>query len=300
MTTDGHYVAFVGAVPGTASNLYMWDTQMSAIIYTNTSKGVLAVALSPDGQKIFFGATNGLYQIDRIGNTSTLLATNLVAARPGLHLSADGRFLAYAAISGTSNQIYAYDFQIGTNILVSRHFASGTNAFGNSDSPDISADGRYIAYRSFAEDIVTGDTNHLTDVFLYDQQTGLNTFVNVGVFGPADNQSRSPLFSSDGQILIFESTASDLIDNSFGFTPNLFVFSPYPPPVFAASITVDVQGAHLKWPVEVGKSYQVEFKDALSDPWQGLSGSVNLVGRKAAFDDLTLGVAQRFYRIVSF
>jgi hypothetical protein len=52
--------------------------------------------------------------------------------------------------------------------------------------------------------------------------------------------------------------------------------------------------------LEVGKSYQVEFKNELSDPWQNLSGSVSLVGRKAVFDDLTLGITQRFYRIVSF
>jgi len=190
--------------------------------------------------------------------------------------------------------------QIGTNMLVSRNFGSGGNGFGNSDSPDISADGRYVAYRSFAEDIVPGDTNRLADVFLYDQQAGANGFLTVGVLGPADIQSRSPIFSSDGQILIFESAASDLSDKTFSFTPNLFVFSPYPPPLFAATITLDVQGAHLKWPAEVGKSYRVEFKDALSDPWQNLSGSVSLDGRKAVFDDLTLGPTQRLYRIVAF
>jgi Tol biopolymer transport system component len=203
MTTDGHYVGFVGSLsPGAASNLFMWDSQISARVYTNTNNAVLALALSSDGQTLFLGTATGLYAIDRIANTSTLLATNPLASRFGLHLSANGRFLAYAAASGTNNQIYAYDFQIGTNLLVSKNFGSGTNGFGNSDTPDISADGRYIAYRSFAEDIVPGDTNRLTDLFLYDQQTGASSSVNVGTLGAADHQSRSPLFSSDGQFLI--------------------------------------------------------------------------------------------------
>lgn len=72
------------------------------------------------------------------------------------------------------------------------------------DSPDISADGRFVAYRSDAADLVPGDTNNLFDIFLYDRSTGTTTLLTASRFGSRAANSRffSPVFSGDGQSLV--------------------------------------------------------------------------------------------------
>jgi hypothetical protein len=52
-----------------------------------------------------------------------------------------------------------YDFETGTNFLISRSSTSGSPGNGNSDGPEIRINGRYVAYRSEANDLVPGDDN---------------------------------------------------------------------------------------------------------------------------------------------
>jgi len=78
MTADGHYIAFVGAV-GSSSNLFVWDTQTSARIYTNTTSGITAVALSPNGRRLIYGTSTGLYVADPVAQSSS---SSLTANHP--------------------------------------------------------------------------------------------------------------------------------------------------------------------------------------------------------------------------
>jgi hypothetical protein len=189
---------------------------------------------------------------------------------------------------------------------VSYGFSSSTGANGNSDSPDISADGRFVAYRSAASDIVPGDGNGVPDLFLYDRQTGVTTLLSADRFGKgsADNRSRPPVFSGNGQVLLFESSAADLVDRSFNFSPNLFAFTPYSSSSiipFPITISADRLGPWLTWPAVPGRSYHAQFKDTLTDAlWQDLNDNISVVGGTAYLEDLTAGPAQRFYRIVAF
>ena len=85
-------------------------------------------------------------------------------------------------------------------MLLSRSFISGGAANGASDSPDIKADGRFVAFRSSSADIVPDDVNGVPDVFLYDQLTSATTLLSASRFGnvSADNRSRTAFFSGDG------------------------------------------------------------------------------------------------------
>jgi Tol biopolymer transport system component len=312
MTSDGRYVAFVGLLSGTVTtNLYVWDSQASARIYTNTASGIAAVALSPDGRRVLYWNPSGLYAADLVARTNGLISVspaNRVAIRPGLRFSADGRFLTYAASANaaTTNQVYLFDFQIGATLLISESAASGGPANGSSDSPDISADGRFVAYRSAATDIAPGDTNGVPDIFVFDQQTGVTTLLSASRLGSrsADNRSRAPVFSGNGQTLVFESWASDLAGQTFNFNGDIFAANLYTTSsnvLFSAAIVPGAQSPWLAWPALPGKAYRVQFKNSLTDPqWQDVNGNVTVVGGTGYLKDLAPAATQRFYRITAF
>ena len=112
-------------------------------------------------------------------------------------ISADGRYVAFASIatnlvSGDANgaaDIFVHDRVTGAT---ERESVSGTSAEGDSssDSPAISADGRFVAFQSRASNLVTGDSNGTWDVFVRDRQSSTMTRVDVDSSGvQADGSS---------------------------------------------------------------------------------------------------------------
>src|SRR5262245_58822625 len=88
------------------------------------------------------------------------------------------------AASGAAGGAPAVGEAVGTIDLISR---TPSGAAGNeaSDSPAMSPDGRYVAFRSAASDLVPGDANGVADVFLSDRTTGVVRLVSA----PADGGS---------------------------------------------------------------------------------------------------------------
>ncbi len=86
-----------------------------------------------------------------------------------------------------------------------------------SDSPFISPDGRFIAYRSFASNNVATDLNEVPDLMLYDRSNSLTMLVTASDAGnrTANNRSAPVAFSADGKTLVFSSWASDLLPQDF-------------------------------------------------------------------------------------
>jgi Tol biopolymer transport system component len=91
--------------------------------------------------------------------------------------------------------------------------SSGNQANADSDwPPDISADGRFVAFASYATNLVVGDTNGVRDVFVHDRQTGETSRVSVDSAGSeANGSSGAPAISADGRYVAFHSAASDLV-----------------------------------------------------------------------------------------
>ncbi|MFN0243348.1 MAG: MopE-related protein [Planctomycetota bacterium] len=89
--------------------------------------------------------------------------------------------------------------------------SDGVQVSADSSEPSISSDGRVIAFASAADDLVDGDTNGASDVFVHDRSTGRTTRVSVGIEGEeARGDSRAPSISTDGRYVAFESRAPNL------------------------------------------------------------------------------------------
>jgi hypothetical protein len=230
----------------------------------------------------------------------------------GLRFSADSRFLVHTArvsLGNQTNQVYLYDCLGGTNLLISGSYGSGAPANGHSDSPNISPDGRFVAYRSAATNIVPGDTNGVPDIFLFDRQTGVTTLLSVSRFGnfAADDRSLCPVFSGDGQTLLFQTWASGLADADFNHGADVVAYSLYsssPIPLFYAAIypgTTPGQSPWITWQAVPGRSYRVQFKNSLDESgWQELGGGVTIIGNQGYCRDLAPAPVHRFYRIVGY
>jgi hypothetical protein len=311
MTSDGRFIAFG------AAGISLWDSQLLAVVYTHATPAVSAIAISPDGTRIAGLAGSLVYIVDRAAQTNWLL----VASGPSgsishgnLQFSGDGRFLVYTTrtplVLGDTNSttdVYLYDFQTGSNSLVSQSYQWPGAANGPSDSPTISSDGRYMAYRSFATDIVPNDNNGTPDVFLYDRQTATTTLLSSSANGDfsGNSGSYSPVFSADGQTLVFQSWASDLLPQDFNQSGDVFavrLYSSNAPPVLKCDILFDPTTGLppiLDWPATFGTAYQVQFKDDLSDAfWQTMDGNVTLIGDRGYAADFNPNPSHRFYRVV--
>jgi Tol biopolymer transport system component len=86
------------------------------------------------------------------------------------------------------------------------------SADGRSTSQKISADGRYVVFQSDATNLVPGDNNSDTDIFLRDRQLGTTTLISAHVdgTGSANGYSTTPVISADGQTVAFTSRAINL------------------------------------------------------------------------------------------
>ncbi|MFO0982905.1 MAG: calcium-binding protein [Planctomycetota bacterium] len=135
-------------------------------------------------------------------------------------ISADGRFVAFASVAdnlvpGDTNGVedfFVCDRQTGATIRVSVD-SQGVQADRDSYyRPAISADGRYVAFMSAADNLVPGDTNHREDIFVHDCLTGETTRASVDSQGnEANDLSFFPAISADGRYVAFASAASNLV-----------------------------------------------------------------------------------------
>jgi len=145
-------------------------------------------------------------------------------------ISADGRFVAFVSyannlVSGDTNNvtdIFVHDRQTGLTRPVS---VSSDSVLGNNYSfrPSISADGRFVAFQSSATNLVSVDTNGISNVFIHDRQTGQTELISKSIDGaPTNGDSYMPSVSADGRLVAFESYASNLVSEDTSYW-NIFV-----------------------------------------------------------------------------
>ncbi|MEN6591928.1 MAG: chitobiase/beta-hexosaminidase C-terminal domain-containing protein [Methanobacterium sp.] len=134
--------------------------------------------------------------------------------------SADGRYVAfesYASNIGTGSSgrgiqdIYVYDRQTNVTEWIT-HTPSGKAANGNSYSPSISGNGRYVAFASQATNLGPGGSgNGIKDIYVYDRTAKVMRWITHDANGkPASNHSYFPVISADGTTLAFQSTSKNL------------------------------------------------------------------------------------------
>jgi Tol biopolymer transport system component len=146
-------------------------------------------------------------------------------------ISGNGRFVAFASaadnlVPGDLNvalDVFLYDrvTQITTRVSVD---SSGIEAAGSSSNPSIDADGGLVAFDSSAPNLVPGDTNAASDVFVHDNLTGTTTRVSVDSNGvQGDMLSYIPRISAAGHLVAFVSLANNLAANDVNQTLDVFV-----------------------------------------------------------------------------
>ncbi len=152
-------------------------------------------------------------------------------------VSADGRFVAFASLSdnlvpGDTNgqsDIFVRDRLTGTTERVSvsstgRQGDANSGLLNGMGSPSISADGRFVVFDSQATNLVKGDTNGASDVFIHDRVTGTTERVSVGPGGgQANGGSVQGTISRDGTRVAFTSSAANLVSGDTNFADDVFV-----------------------------------------------------------------------------
>jgi hypothetical protein len=151
----------------------------------------------------------------------------LVGSGTSPAVSADGRFVAFEQgaswLSGSYNNIFVRDRMQQTTERVS---VSGTGepANGGCENPSVSADGRFVAFHSVANNLVPGDTNNTSDVFVRDRETGTTERVSVNSAGEqGDWESAWAWISADGKCVAFWSRANNLVPHDTS-GPDIFVY----------------------------------------------------------------------------
>jgi Domain of unknown function (DUF4347)/Calx-beta domain/FG-GAP-like repeat/WD40-like Beta Propeller Repeat len=214
----------------------------TAIAYTSTANNLAA------------GDTNGradIFVYDGTANTTTLAsrpAGNLtgvsvggVSAAP--FLSADGNTILFN--SGTSDlvpkdnnnaiDVFAVNWRSNELSLITKRDTSIVSVTGNGVSEvtaqnSVSEDGRYVVFTSNAGTLVPNDQNGFTDIFLRDttlpatdpNATRLISRTLTGASG--DRQSSRPVISRDGNFVVFESSATNLVTGDTNNFIDLFLY----------------------------------------------------------------------------
>ena len=204
INADGQYVAFAS----NASNLVPGDSNGKRDIFVldQTGGSIVRVSVASDGTE----ADNHSYE-------------------PAI--SADGRFIAFSSpasnlvVDDTNGRLDIFVYDCLTRVTERVSISSdGNQANNNSNSPSISADGRYVTYWSWASNLIAGDTNKASDVFLYDRQTGTTQRLSVTSDGsPSDGNSYNPSISADGRYVAFESIAGNLAADDTSGVSDIFI-----------------------------------------------------------------------------
>ncbi len=169
-------------------------------------------------------------------------------------ISADGRYVAFQSVAGnlvdddTNNRgdVFVHDRETGETRRVSvssngdEALGDGPNPFLSFD-PAISADGRYVAFASYAFNLVADDTNDVADIFLHDTATGATLRISHGADGfETDGDSRSPHVAGPAaQFIVFESEATTICACDVNGVPDVYLFDRVSGATVAISVRAD-------------------------------------------------------------
>lgn len=206
LSADGRYVAFTSD----ASNLVTGDSNNFADIFVHDRQ---------------------TRQTTRVSVGFALLQGSWYSDSPSI--SSDGRYVAFASkasnligldadVNGASD-IFVRDRQTGQTTRVSETSAGG-EVYADSSGTTISADGRYVAFQSNTDNLVAGDNNRATDVFVHDRQTRQTTRVSISSNGVEGiYSSYIARISADGRYVAFTSDTGNLVDGDNNDANDIFV-----------------------------------------------------------------------------
>ncbi|HZJ23521.1 MAG TPA: hypothetical protein VFD54_09450, partial [Anaerolineales bacterium] len=277
ISADGRYVAYL-ADDNQFRNIFVRDmltdndTEVTISLTGGQPNGNSWVpSISANGRYVAFNSeasnlvnsdTNGvgdifLYDLQTNERTRVSVRSNGVQANAESFMgsiSGDGRYVTFTSAASnlvnndTNNEVdaFVHDRQTGETIRVSVS-TNGIQGNGDSNLARISADGRYVVFRSIATNLISGDTNGVADIFMYDRQTSQTRRVSVGSNGREANGDSPPLgsgfaISADGKYLAFSSDATNLVETESDTNAETDVFVHKIPPT---NIQVSIAGSNV-------------------------------------------------------
>lgn len=268
MSDDGRYIVFHSSAYNLVDNdnngatdIFLKDMQTGALtLVSTTSLGIQGngaseyASISADGNSISFMS----YATNLVGEDTNNKADTFVKnlqtgsitrisenalgvggdgdSYGGVAFSTDGRYAVFNSdatnlIEGDTNgvsDIFMKDMQTGTIARLSTA-ADGTQGNGESISASVSADGRYVAFMSYASNLAQtqgGDdrTMQIYDIFVKDTQTGSISVATTTSSGLLTTYGGYfPSLSSDGRYVVFESGSTDLVSDDTNFVRDIFI-----------------------------------------------------------------------------
>ena len=192
LSADGRFVVFHSR----ASNLVAGDVNGQQDVFVRDMQFLVTNILSVD--------TTGAIGNALSGNPSISASGRWVA----FHSNASN--LVGADLNGATD-VFVRDRGTFTTTRVSTSSSDEEGEFG-SQTPSISADGRYVAFSSAAGNLVAADTNNLFDVFVKDRTTGVTRRASVDSGGfQGNNVSQGGSISADGRFVAFISASNNLV-----------------------------------------------------------------------------------------
>lgn len=262
ISAGGQLVAFISVASNLVAgdtndvaDVFVRDRATGATLRVSVGQGGVQAnetsfepAMSPNGRFVVFtsyasnlvaGDTDGTKDVflrDRRTGTTERVSIATSGAQPDMEcnspaVSADGRYVVFwsqasTLVPGDSNgmgKVFLRDRQTGRTERVSVS-SRGVQANSVSTNATISADGRYVAFESSATNLVPGDTNRSTDVFVRDRVLGTTTRVSVATGGAqAASDSSFATISADGRYVAFSSWDTGLAPGATNGTAAVFV-----------------------------------------------------------------------------
>jgi mannan endo-1,4-beta-mannosidase len=236
VSADGSRVVFTtedtNMVPGGTNgypNVYVRDRNTLESIPISRDFGIGAT-ISADGTVVAYedGSNPRQVQVAEVDTGARQLASHSLGGggngngqSNGAEVSADGRFVAFQSsasdlVTGDVNgqaDVFLFDRTTGQVELVSVA-SNGTQGNDSSFSASVSDDGRLVAFRSWATNLVAGDTNGTDDIFVRDRVAGTTIRVSVASDGTQGNGRSQAPFVSGGHFVVFGSESTNLAPNT--------------------------------------------------------------------------------------
>lgn len=183
-------------------------------------------------------------QIERVSAASD--GSEGGAASTTASVSADGRFVVFTSDAANfvpndtnGRDVFVHDRMLRTTELVSLS-SGGTQANSAALFPAISGDGRYVVFESEADNLVAGDANDASDIFLRDRTAGVTRRVSVAQDGTeANDGSFTPHISANGRYVTFTSLADNLVSNDNNDDRDVFLIDLMTNAVELVSVATD-------------------------------------------------------------
>lgn len=203
------------------------------IVYASNATNLISG--DTNGQTDVFIFDRGQGAVTRASVTYNGQQGNAASFRPVI--SGNGRFVAFRSFANNivpndlNNQpdIFLFDRAAAPGTQLSQVNLSNTGAQSNlEDSTDrfaINEDGTKIVFASRANNLVTGDTNGFTDIFLRDRTNNTTTRISIGLNGTqANGHSGAPAISNNGRYIAFRSDASNLVEGDTNGRADIFLY----------------------------------------------------------------------------